>query len=119
MKNLILAIAITFSASTIFSQTLCEECEKSIDHSLKLIASYYADGIADDSAPRETSRQLKMNNEYFKIMINLQLMESNNCKPINHTLNYTKYLKDAIECATQKLMGNYDSPECDINSWGK
>ncbi len=119
MKVILPIIIFMFSMAITNAQDVYEDFEKSIEHSLKWIALYNAEGMAEDSAPRETNRQLKINNEYFKIMIQLQLMEMNNCKPIRNSLNSNKYFFDALKCVTEKLKGNNNSPACDVDNWGK
>ena len=114
MKKLLLIIIIVASIN---AQNECEELSNDINGSLKRMAFISAEHTGDDSVPRLALAEAETNNEYNRIMVNIKLMEMNNCSPIKIDLPYGGYLAKAMECYLEQLNGNYGSDKCDISKW--
>ena len=114
MKKLILIIVMVASIN---AQNECVELSNDIEDSLKRIALIYAQNMTDSSAPRLTLAEAEKNNEYNRIMVNIKLMEMNNCSPIIIDLPHGGYTAKAMECYLEQMAGKYDSDKCDISTW--
>ena len=95
----------------------CAFYENAYISSNKHLSSIWADGIADDSAPRETNRQLRALNARMEQLIVIQQMQSIGCKLPEQISSVGHYLSPALDCATATLRGNSESPKCDRNTW--
>ncbi len=83
----------------------------------KDIAMIEVEGFSDDSAPRESNRQLQMLNVRLNQLIALQLMEVHKCPSPKHTSSGIAYSIQALQCQTEKIKGNYTSEKCDTSKW--
>jgi hypothetical protein len=88
-----------------------------IESNLKLIASERAEGISDNSAPRETMRVIKINNYLQVINMNLMLMKEAKCSLRKKPITMGEYMKEALECQLAQMKGEKDSPACKMESW--
>lgn len=98
-------------------QVLCEVYENVYENANKSIASIDVKGIADNSAPRESNRQLKMLNERILQLIVIQQMQAHGCKVPKAISTGAGYMTDAVKCRTEQLKGNVSAPECDQTKW--
>ena len=136
MKSCIPALitaATLFAASPMFPQDgapkdACSGLADAIEHSLKIIASEDAEGIGDNSAPRATLSELKMNNQLLLISVHLQLMRDNGCAKRKEPVRPGAYMLPALECKNAmlqmrlgrevpKLEGGALPLACDMSKW--
>ncbi|HWA89219.1 MAG TPA: hypothetical protein VG889_04245 [Rhizomicrobium sp.] len=94
----------------------CGELVRAYDTSNRKIAQIRADGVLDNSAPRETNRQLKELNERQEQLVVLELMRMRNCPAPLHG-GPAPYMTSAMECALETEKGNYKAEICDISKW--
>lgn len=110
------------------SSSLCSQYKDEIELSLQNIASENASSVADNSAPRETYRQLKINNELHRVSINLELMQKNACSVSGLTIPHRAYAVSAMDCQaanSDRLLNamrngtvQADAPvDCDRKNW--
>lgn len=116
--SLAVVIGIAIAGSSV-AQQQCSTFEGAIDVSLKNMALEEAMGIGDNSAPRETNRLLRMNNELQAINAHLMLMAQNKCPPIRYTLSTAPYRIQAAECKLATLKGEDKPPACEMKNWQK
>jgi hypothetical protein len=118
MKTAIAVLALTLAAN---SHAGCKELAAAIADSEKAIAGQFSQGIGDDSAPRETTRQLRVSNELAAIQINLVLMERQKCPlptdPVD--THGTVYLSPALDCARITMSGTPAEAKeaCNTSNW--
>lgn len=98
-------------------QVLCEVYDRTYDGANKSIASIEAEGISDNSAPRESNRQLKILNERVQQLIVVQQMQAYGCKVPKATSSGVGYMIHAVECSTEQIKGNFNSITCDRSNW--
>lgn len=97
-------------------QALCDQLMKSIVAGEKTVAMEVNGGLGDDSAPRETSRQLRAANAWSAITTSLRLMELNRCPAPARVIGPDAYTFQAAKCALDSRMR--PSPEsCKTSLW--
>lgn len=104
-------------ASFAHAEPTCPDFDAAIDKLTKNIALSSAEGLVENSAPRQTNRELRINNQLQLININLSLMAQNKCAARKAPVNPMVYLSEALDCATAQLKGEQDSPACDMTKW--
>lgn len=106
----------------------CSALEAAIEHGLKLIASDDAKSLGDNSAPRATLSQLKINNQTLLISMHLQLMRDNSCPKRKEPIRLGTYMLPALECENALLQlrlgkevptieGSSLPAACDMTKW--
>ena len=99
-------------------QSLCGIYENIYEGANKEMALISGEGTFDNSAPRETNRQLKILNERVLQLIVISQMQAHGCAipkiPSDGDIGYTIH---AIECHTERMKGNFNSSKCDKSSW--
>jgi len=118
LKSLLAATGIAFSGIAAGQQP-CAMFEGYVDISLKNMAFEEAMGMGDNSAPRETIRLLRINNELQSINAHLALMAQHKCPPVKYTISTAPYRIQAAECRLAQLKGEDKSPACDMKNWQK
>lgn len=98
-------------------KAICVDLAKSIDASAKEMSKAEMSGFGDDSAPRETNRQLEINNQLLLIQMNLSLMSQYRCQLPRHSIQVNDYMVNALSCRTAQMGGDYKSPKCDLATW--
>lgn len=99
------------------SQADCQAFETAIESGVKGVALILAEGIIDNSAPRQTYRSADINNKLQIINLNLLLEVQNKC-PIRKTpIVPSIYLSEALDCNLAQVKGEKDSPACDMKNW--
>jgi hypothetical protein len=111
----LLAVIFTLFSSQANAETLCQQLENSIEPTIKAVAMIKAGGFSDNSAPRETSRQIQVNNELQLISMHLTLLAQNKCPPRSTPVDPSIYMMDALECATATGKGR--EVACDMRTW--
>jgi hypothetical protein len=118
---------LSFAQSSSKSQ-VCERFDHAIDRALKAAASIDAEGVTDNSAPRSTLRELKINNQLQIISMNLGLRRDNGCPPLTEPVVTARYLLSAMKCQVDitkmtagqnvEKMPNSSLPAtCDTSRW--
>jgi hypothetical protein len=100
----------------------CDSFTKSVEQSLKYIDMVSVDDLTDNSAPRATVSNIKINSELLLISMNLQLARDNGCPARKDPIRTNAYLGSAMKCKTDRLAaslkGDKSSPAiCDTDSW--
>lgn len=84
------------------------------------MAMEYVQGIADNSAPRDAVRQLRIQNFISSQSLNLRQMERHNCKSLEYVSNgdpgLNQYVNEAFGCLNDKAKST-DPPTCYLKSW--
>lgn len=108
-------------AHSAMGQTSCKAFESEIDMSLKRIAKEMAPSLPlDNSAPRETMRQLIMNNHWQSISVNVNLMSQNKCPPLKMPPIPEEYSGAAVICSLSKIATTSKGESaCDLQTWQK
>lgn len=104
------------------NQTDCASFTQAVTASEKAMAAEDADGVADNSAPRATMRELRINKELQLVAINLGLMARHGCAPRPYPVSTQAYMLPALECANavmrRRLASDSSIPlECDRTRW--
>ena len=108
--------------------TLCESLAQSIEQSLKSIDMTHAESIGDNSAPRATLANLKINSELLLVSMNLQLARDNSCPTRKEPVRTGRYLVSALKCQNDmlraslkqdipKLPGSDIPASCETSTW--
>ena len=113
----VLSMAIFYTAAWAADEKLCEVYVGEYDGANKEMALIEVGGIADNSAPRETNRQLALLNERLLQLITMQQMEFHGCDLPKIPSGRTGYVVDAFICQGARVGGEIDSPECDTGKW--
>lgn len=123
MKSMIAFFAAALlSAQALASEPdICSRFNSAIERSQKQIAIEMSDGMFDNSAPRETSRRLSINNELLLMGMNFSLLSQNKCKPSTDPVvfSFPGYFTAAMECRTDQISGKKDSEKCKRENWSK
>jgi hypothetical protein len=118
LAGAVVLTAISLGASGLAAaQQTCANYESAIDTGLKFIALEKAEGIGDNSAPRETNRQLKIANELAVIQANLALLIASKCPPPARSLNTSAYFLPAMKCSTARMKGEQKPAACELKDW--
>lgn len=123
MRHAFLMVALVASASTSEAQTRpstqCASFQRVIDASEKEMAAIYAEGVADNSAPRATLREQRTTNELQIIRLNVDLMVQHRCPIPALPITRSAYLLNALTCANERLRNpSATSPAaCDRETW--
>lgn len=110
-------IAASAFSLSVRAQSNCQDFETAIDGDTKGIALIMAEGLGDNSAPRQTNRNLDINSKFQLININLQLQIQNKCPVRKTSINPMVYIGEALDCNLARLKGEKDSPTCDTRNW--
>ena len=86
-------------------QRLCDIYKHHYDGANKEMASILAEGTGDDSAHRETNRQLKILNERVLQLIVIFQMQAHECS-IPKMLSYST--NQGYDCQFERMKGNFD-----------
>ena len=113
---------VAFIAASVFSvsaqaQSTCQDFENAINGETKGIALIMAEGLGDNSAPRQTNRNTEINGKFQLININLQLQIQNKCPVRKTPINPMLYIAEALDCNLARLKDEKNSPACDMMNW--
>lgn len=83
------------------------------------VATRFADGVGDNSAPRATLRAIEESNDLLKANMTLQLMRENKCALPKSAPSGAGYISAALDCSTQRLKVGYEASKavCDRANW--
>lgn len=111
------ALAVAAPVSTM-PGGVCDKLAGEYDQAEKALAMTFAEGVGDDSAVRETSRQIESSNFISMAGIAVSLMEAHHCSMPDHAPSTARYLSPALTCATDRLKnGSPDTPSCKMDTW--
>jgi hypothetical protein len=99
------------------SSGTCASLARDYDQVDKSLALTYAEGIGDNSAPRETNRRIENSNDLARASIIVTLMQTHHCAMPDHAPNVIRYLSEALTCSTDRLKGTQDPPSFKTDSW--
>ena len=122
MKNLNLfllfwGIVLMSFGTSAASSKLCGLYDKAYDDANKELSAIDAEGIFDNSAYRETNRQLRMLNERIRQSMTFMQMTHYGCELPKKSSGALEYTAGAAECKAEKSKGKPDSPKCDRSKW--
>jgi hypothetical protein len=118
--GLVLAAVLMAGCTEKPEPSTCKGFADAIDGRMKMAAYDYSDGLMDNSAPRETNRQLRLALAMTEIGIQVQLMGQHKCPPINKPINIDTYFASAIECRGKLMDWREGKPrpgECAYETW--
>lgn len=97
----------------------CTKLAADYDQVEKALAMTEAEGVGDNSAPRETNRQVEDSNYLARASMTLTLMEANHCALPDHAPSSIRYLSSALTCATDRLKSpiGSETPSCKMENW--
>ena len=94
---------------------VCNRLSSDYEGLSKSISAITAEGVADDSAPRELVRQQRIGNEISKGSITLSLMTINKCGLPNEAPS-DRYSSAALSCSLATMKGE-TGDACDRTKW--
>jgi len=94
---------------------LCQEYERLYTEANKNLASIYVRGWGDDSAPRESSRQLEMLNERIFQLLLVEQMQSHGCSIPKKPSTFSEFLSSAFACQFSSKEDR--KAKCDSDGW--
>jgi hypothetical protein len=97
----------------------CQQVFDSIDTELRRVAITAYIDMFDDSAPRETMRQMKINNSLLIILALQNAAREMACPVKSVSISQSEYMSDALRCTTDRASGKTDSPACDFRTWAR
>ena len=102
MIALFLSAAIVAAPSS-GPMSTCADLAASYDDISKELASIDAEGVGDNSAPREAVRQTRTNSEYLKATMVITLLAQNKCTAPKQLPDSITYAIPAMQCETALL----------------
>ena len=96
---LIFFLLLIFKSNLYPNKNNCQLINDKIDEKTRYLATIYTEEIGyDESVYRAIHREMKKNNHYQQIMINLKLLEANKSPLPKEPITYTKYIAEAMSC---------------------
>lgn len=96
---------------------LCRALDALIEDGLKTIALETSGGSLDDSAPRESNRQLRSIAAHMQVQIQLTQMQMLRCAPPVRVLDPKAFNDQAIGCAISQRTSVKTAERCDKSLW--
>lgn len=113
----LVAAAMVMTCSGAMAQNGCAAFSGAIESALKQAAADLIEGVADNSAPRASLRELRVANSLATIRINVDLMAQNKCPPRQTPVDTSYYTVDAFTCEMDTRKGVKDAPTCNQANW--
>jgi hypothetical protein len=101
------------------TKALCKSAESLIEDHLKSIAYDSVAGITDNSAPRETNRQLKVVAATNQVQIQQLHMHSLHCPAIQWSISHTSYTAAAFGCSVASTSNDEFKEKCNRKNWSR
>lgn len=106
------------------SGEVCENLGTAIESGMKELSFIRVDGAADNSAARESNRQLEKVVVTNLMQLNIGLMQANRCNLPKTPFSDSAYYLSALSCSNALLKAQLDrsseSPvECDRSKWSR
>jgi hypothetical protein len=112
-----MATAAPAAAAAPATPGVCSKLAADYDQIDKALALTYAEGVGDNSAPRETNRQIESANYLARGSMTLTLMQAHHCAMPDHASSDSRYISAALNCATDMLKSSADAPSCKMDTW--
>lgn len=96
---------------------VCSKLAADYDQIDKALALTFAEGVGDNSAPRETNRQIENANYLSRASMMLTLMAAHHCSMPDHAPSDARYMTPALTCATDMIKTGADAPSCKTDNW--
>ena len=121
LERIIATMALVTIVSGANAQANCDAFNEAIDSSIKEISFLSAEGIGDNSAPRESNRKTNQLFHMSMINANLVLMQAGKCPLPKTPIHQHAYKISAQKCmlAILKANGTNPLPDCDRSAWVK
>jgi hypothetical protein len=104
------------ASTTSGSSAVCSQLAGDYDQVEKALAMTFAEGVGDNSAPRETYRQIESSNSLAQANMIITLMEARHCALPDHAPSIKRYFSPALTCSTDRLKTS--QPEsCKMENW--
>ena len=107
------------SQMTEAARALCKNAESLIEDSLKTIAYENTSGMGDNSAPRETNRQLRIVAASNVIYTQQLHMQSLQCPSIQWSISYLPFTSFALTCSLAIARNEDYKEKCNRKSWSR
>jgi hypothetical protein len=109
---------------TIATPAICTTLKNLVDEDQKEISAQTVDELTENSAPRATVQEAKINVGLLEIQANLLLMNQHRCAPYDAPISTTEYLGAASRCETERLQnftaGQTTTPDsCKRENWSR
>jgi hypothetical protein len=101
------------------TKALCKTAESLIEELLKSIAYESVAGIGDNSAPRETNRQLKVVAATNQLHIQQFHMQSLQCPAIQWSISYSAFTSAALGCSLASTTNDEYKEKCNRKNWSR
>jgi hypothetical protein len=95
----------------------CASLARDYDQIEKGMALTWAEGVGDNSAPRDTSRKIEQSNFLARASMMLTLMQAHHCQLPDHAPSDARYMSNALTCSTDLLRSGADAPSCKMDTW--
>lgn len=104
--------------------TQCSSTLASLAQDEKRLAYLEADGVMDDSAPRQTNRQIKITNHLLKMNMTMQFAIAGKCNLPKEPYSSAGYMSSAYACTIAEATARVTNskvkiPDCDDSKWVK
>ena len=96
---------------------VCSKLAADYDQVDKALALTFAEGLGDNSAPRDTTCKIEESNDLSRASMMLTLMQAHHCPMPDHAPSDTRYMSDALTCATDMLRSGAEAPSCKTDTW--
>ena len=106
-------------ALTEATRALCKTAESIIEEQLKSIAYESVAGIGDNSAARETNRQLKVVAATNQLHTQQLHMQSLQCPAIRWNITHTVFISDALGCSLASTSNDEYKEKCNRKNWSR
>lgn len=101
------------------TKAMCKSAESLIEDHLKSIAYDSVAGITDNSAPRETNRQLKVVAATNQILIQQLHMQSLHCPAIQWSISHSAFTSAALNCSLASTSNDEYKEKCNRKNWAR
>ena len=101
------------------TKALCKTAESLIEELLKSIAYESVAGIGDNSAPRETNRQLKVVAATNQLHIQQFHMQSLQCPAIQWSISHSAFTSAALGCSLASTTNDEYKEKCNRKNWAR
>jgi hypothetical protein len=99
------------------SSGVCASLAHDYDQVEKGMALTWAEGVGDNSAPRDTGRKIEASNFLARASMMLTLMQAHHCQMPDHAPSDGRYMSNALTCSTDLLRSGADAPSCKMETW--
>lgn len=103
---------------------LCKQLEGAVDAGQKEMSFQKASELTENSAPRASVNEAKIEAAFLGVQANLTLMDQHHCQPYSHPITDSAYLSNALSCQTDfnksfVAAAGTTPPSCDRKQWAR